>query len=85
MDNPHPPVGEMPGHPAGSGLTTDEMNHLVQALGRFAFGMLTTFVQCEDNIPHEVAQRFKQHIVDWTSIASEFIDVDALIEEATDA
>ena len=85
MDNTHPPVGEMPGHSGGTGLTTEEMTHLVQELGRFAFGMLTTFVQCEDNIPYEVAERFKRHIMDWTSIASEFIDVDALIEEATDA
>jgi hypothetical protein len=66
-------------------LSTDEMNTLVQALGRFGMGMLTTFITHQDNIPLEAQNEFCSVIADWTSIASEFIDMDSAIREALGA
>lgn len=67
------------GHQA---LSADEMNTLVQALGRFGMGMLTTFIKHQDSIPIPAQADFCSIIDDWTSIASEFIDMDDAIREA---
>lgn len=66
-------------------LTTEEMNHLVQHLGKFALGMLVTYIRHRDEIPQPANDEFAVHVMDWTSVASEFIDMDAAVKEAMDA
>lgn len=68
-----------------SPLTADDMNNLVQHLGRFALGMMVTFIQHRDEIPEPANHEFIGHITAWNAVASEFIDMDAAVREAMDA
>lgn len=65
-------------------LTTEDMNELVQHLGRFALGMLVTYMKHRDEIPQPANGEFAQHIQAWNAVATEFIDMNAVIKEAID-
>lgn len=65
-------------------VTPEELDALVQHLGHFSLKMLTTFMQHQDEIPEPAASEFRNHIVNWTAVASEYIDMDPVIAAAVD-
>lgn len=70
------------GQVSDSELSNDEMSVLVGALGRFAMGMLVTYGRHADNIPAEVKEDFNEVVARWVAVAGEFLDIDAILEEA---
>ena len=62
-------------------VSSDEMTHLVGALGDFAYGMLKGFVQFQDDMSDEARATFERQVRVFNARVGEFFPIEDLMAE----
>lgn len=63
-------------------VSEEEMAHLVNFVGDFAYSMLRTFVRFQDDMSEEARSEFDRHVRGFTARVGEWFPIERLIEEA---
>ena len=64
-------------------VSEEEMGHLVNFVGDFAYSMLRTFVRFQDDMSEEARSEFDGLVRGFTARVGEWFPIERLIEEAT--
>lgn len=63
-------------------VNEEEMGHLVNFVGDFAYSMLRTFVCFQDEMSEEARSEFDGHVRGFTARVGEWFPIERLIEQA---